>query len=444
MFRLIRIILILLIIYESFCLPNGVINFPFKKKVIDLTNISPEDIIFDGLKENTLITEISIGTKPQKIPTTIDLFFYEFFIAGENKKSNEKTSKIIFKQSESTTFKNYGSFGEFGARGFTTGYQAQDIFINYDDNKQYYLNFILAMDPDDDISGRIGLKLSSEEDENILEYNFIRQLKKSKVIKDYYFTIKYVDNVNGNLIIGDLPENYDNKFKNSEYRDTYVVNPSSWNMQIDSIYTKSSNIEDKTDLGEFTIYFRLNFGVAIGIEEYRIEFKKTFMDEQINKGICKEITSHFYFTYYCNNTVDFSKMKNLYFYNKELNYTFEFTFKDLFFYNELDKKFYFLIMFENNNGNNRWIIGQFFFKKYQLFFHQEKKKIGIYTNLIINNENIEKTWLSKNKWYLILVIFLFCFLIALLIISYLYIKVKPKRKIKANELDDEYAYSINK
>ena len=138
-------------------------------------------------------------------------------------------------------------------------------------------------------------------------------------------------------------------------------------------------------------------------------------------------------------------MKNLYFYNKELNYDFEFSYKDLFFYNELDKKYYFLIIFEKSNGSGRWLMGEFFFKKYQLIFNQEKKKIGIYLGKIKVNDNEEKTWFSKNKWYLILIVFLICLLIAVSIMIYLYIQVKPKRKIKANELiDDDYEYTINK
>ena len=152
----------------------------------------------------------------------------------------------------------------------------------------------------------------------------------------------------------------------------------------------------------------------------------------------------YYYVYYCDNNVDFSKMKNLYFYNKDLNYTFEFTYKDLFYYNELDKRYYFLIIFEINTGNNRWLIGEFFFKKYQLIFNQEKKKIGLYVGKSDNNNDQEETWLSKNKWYIILIVFLVILIIIISIISYLYIKSKQKRKIKANELiDDNYDYTIN-
>jgi len=142
--------------------------------------------------------------------------------------------------------------------------------------------------------------------------------------------------------------------------------------------------------------------------------------------------------------VNFKKMKNLYFYNKELDYNFEFTYKDLFFYNELDKNYYFLIKFETSHSN-RWLIGEFFFKKYQLVFNQEKRKIGIYTGDLDNSKTLNQSWLSSNKWYIILIIFLVILLIVISILAYLYIKSISKRKKKANELDDDdYEYTINK
>ena len=451
MFELIKIFLLYLnILNFLFCFPSGIINLPFKKRNTDLSKFSPENIIYKGLQYNTIITDIRIGTKPQIIPMIIDLYHYDFFISGETDNDNNKNT-ILFNQSNSITFTNFGKFGDFGGRGFTIGYKSSDFYyLNDNEEKKYNISFILALDPDDGISGMIGLKLSVEEDKEILEYNFIKQLKKVNAINDYYFTIKYINYTDGNLIIGDLPENYDESFKNIEYKETYVINPnspSSWNIQFDSIYTKFKNNDEITDLGNANAYFRIELGITIGNEEYRKELLNNFMYEEINKGNCMEKFVSYYYIYYCNSTVDFSKMKNLYFYNKELNYSFEFTYKDLFFYNELDDKYYFLIEFEKNTGRNRWLIGEFFFKKYQLIFNQEKKKIGIYTGRkLINDseEDIKMSWLDKNKWYLLLMIFLIILLIALAILIYYIIKNKPRRKIKANELaDEDYDYTIN-
>ena len=446
MLELIKGILIVLNIFNSLCLQGDVIDLPFTKIVPDLSNQSPEDILRKGLHENRIITEIKVGTEPQKIPMLIDLFYYDFYIAGKTKE-NEKSPSIIFDQSNSKTFYQKEKFAEFGGRGFNIGYKASDVFLNSNDNQNYNLSFILAMDPDEGVSGMIGLKINSQEDEEIIEYNFIKQLKKANAIKNYYFTIKYTDDTHGNLIIGDLPENYDNKFHGVEFKDTYVINPndpSSWNMEIDSIYTKFGNNEDKTDLGKASIFFRLNLGITFGTQEYLEELKKSFMAEQIKNGICFEQKTSYYYTYYCKKSVNFSKMKNLYFYNKELDYNFEFTYKDLFYYNELDNNYYFLIEFEISQ-NKRWLIGEFFFKKYQLIFNQEKRKIGIYNGKLDSTKNENQNWLSSNKWYIVLIIFLVILLIAISILTYFYIKSISKRKKKANELDDDdYEYTINK
>ena len=289
MFSLVNIIFQFSIIINTFCLSNGIAKFPFKKRVPNLTDVPPEDFILKKLYNNEIITEINIGTKPQKIPMLIDLFYYDFFIAGENEET-KTSSDVIFNQSKSTTFDKSEKLGVFGSRGFNSGYKANDLLILNDNNK-YNISFILAMDPFNGVSGMIGLKLSSEEDLEIKEYNLIKQLKKVNAINNYYFTIKYIDDINGNLIIGDLPENYDNNYKGMLFKDIYVNNPdsaTSWNIQIDSVYTKSTKINNKVDLGKINIYFRINLGITFGNEEYQEEFKKSFMTEQINKGVCFE------------------------------------------------------------------------------------------------------------------------------------------------------------
>ena len=48
------------------------------------------------------------------------------------------------------------------------------------------------------------------------------------------------------------------------------------------------------------------------------------MEERINKGQCFEVKSNFYISYYCKEEVDITKFKNLNFYIKGLEYTFEF------------------------------------------------------------------------------------------------------------------------
>ena len=64
-----------------------------------------------------------------------------------------------------------------------------------------------------------------------------------------------------------------------------------------------------------------------------------------------EKKSAFYVTYYCKPEVDISKLKNLYFYIKELDYTIELDYKDLFF-KASDGNNYFLIYFNADYGSD--------------------------------------------------------------------------------------------
>ena len=179
------------------------------------------------------------------------------------------------------------------------------------------------------------------------------------------------------------------------------------------------------------------------------------MQEKIDKKLCFEVskeTDNNYISYYCTKEVDISQLKNIYFYNKELDFTFELTYKDLFYYNEKDGNYYFLVVFLNeydewDYSSFYWTFGEPLIKKYQFVFNQNSKRIGLYTSIGDNNNNINvnnETWWSRNKWYLVLIILLFIFFVSLAIVLFLYFKNKPKRKIKANELDEDYEYSSAK
>ena len=170
MFKLINIYLLYLNFFIHFSFQNKVLYLPFRKEIPDLSNLSPDNIIYKGLQYNKIKTEISVGTEPQKIPVIIDLYHYDFFITGE--KGNNNITSIFFKQSKSTTFNEYGTISIFGDRGFNIGYKSSDYFyLNNDIKKKYNISFILAKDPDDGISGMIGLKLKeNDEDEEIIEY----------------------------------------------------------------------------------------------------------------------------------------------------------------------------------------------------------------------------------------------------------------------------------
>ena len=155
-------------------------------------------------------------------------------------------------------------------------------------------------------------------------------------------------------------------------------------------------------------------------------------------------------SYYYKKEVDISKIHNIYFFNKDIDFTFELTYKDLIYYNENDEYIYILINFLIDNDEEYydefWILGEPIFKKYQFVFNKNSKRIGIYTKFDDkeNKENLNnQSWIKKNKWYLILIMLLIISILGLGTIIFIFLRNKPKRKAKANELDDEFDYSSN-
>ena len=333
------------------------------------------------------------------------------------------------------------------------GYSSSDIiFFDEKSKEQKEMNFILGTNTDkSNEGGLIGLNIQDDDTKKYENYNFINILKKKGYIKDFYFTIKYNNENSGNLIIGDLPHNYNEAYNSKYFKDMYIsmfTGVLTWNINLDSIYVSdNSTSENKKIVGEKIYgYFKTESGIILGTERYKQFLLSDFMEERIIKGQCFEVQSNFYISYYCKKEVDLTKLKNLYIYIKNLDYTFEFTYKDLFFKNEDDGNNYFLIYFnseydEDEGSGFFWTFGEPFFKKYNLVFNQDTKRIGLYTQ--ISNEDFQenKTFWQKNKWYIILAIGLVVVCIGLGVMIFLYLKVLPKRKIKANELDDGFDYS---
>ena len=157
-----------------------------------------------------------------------------------------------------------------------------------------------------------------------------------------------------------------------------------------------------------------------------------FLDYYLNKNDCHPNVYNNYIFYFCpeNNIQNF---KDLYFYSKELNYTFVLTYTDLFIKD--NDKYIFGIVFDNNVYNYFWNFGHIFLKKYYLTFDLEKRIIGLYNKI----EN------SIFNWGIIFDVILIIVILCLSI--YILFHLKKPRKIRANELQEdnyEYISSVDK
>jgi heme/copper-type cytochrome/quinol oxidase subunit 2 len=102
-----------------------------------------------------------------------------------------------------------------------------------------------------------------------------------------------------------------------------------------------------------------------------------------------------------------------------------------------------LILF--NNDTYVWKFGIHFLSKFTLVFNTDSKTIGYYYGSIDDNEKI-KTIENQNNMNLFLYILLIIFflIIVSLLVFIIYLLARRKRKLKPNELEDEYDYSLNK
>ena len=438
--------LVLLLLLKFTFNQNGIITFSFKKESPSLNNVSPEDIIPKKLINNLIMVELKAGTAPQTLKLKLEFDTCVFYIASESS-SNE----IKFKEKKSTTYrimdKNIISIDKSNLNKAILS--SDYIYLNKDSNNKYNITFLLGTDTDKDNSGGlIGLNL---DEEKVNKYNFLNELKRLGLINDYHFTINYIDNNSGNLIIGNLPHIYDNnRYKKNNYKEIYAEftkDDLTWKIYFNEIYLGDKKDSNEIKVEEYVYcYLRLEKNIIQGSEKYRQHLLNTFMKEQINNNLCFEVNSEYHYSYYCKKGADISKLKNIYFYNKKLDFTFELTYKDLFYYNNNDKHYYFLIIFSNDleeddEYNKFWVLGEPIFKKYQFVFNKDSKTIGIYTN--INNINGDSWW-AKYKWYFILIMLLIILLIGLGGVIFYFLKYTPRRrKIKANELDDDFDYTSN-
>jgi len=279
--------------------------------------------------------------------------------------------------------------------------------------------------------------------------NLITQLKKRDKINSYVFSIKYTNDDNGEIIIGDLPHEYSpNEYSSQNYFfDTVSITkepPFNWHFTYDKCLYGEEEV-DKSNMVKLSI----DFGFIKGNTFLKNKLEKNFF----NVNNCNKKQINDYDVYYC--TKDALKNFKPIIFELQSKYcptntnaNFEFTADDLFIKDNNDNdKYYFQIIFDSDGLFHNWVFGKPLFKKYQMVFDQDKKTYGFYLdnnnniiNSIPNNNANTSSTSSKISW--ILVIFLFIVSLGLL---YALHKLLPKipRKLKANELEENFSYEAS-
>ena len=467
---------------------------PFKTINIYSNESSINQDYLSKIYSSYLYTNFIIGSNSEEIKALINMSQVGFFIY-EN----------AYNYNSSSSFNKDLKIKSFYKKNYEEGYLANDTLclLPYKNDKDLNkinikkcnnfekVNFSLLKTKQKDIEnnlyenyGIIGLQENEQVDEYILPL-FIKSLKNTDMINSHTFSFHFLNNTKngeneGYILLGE--EEYDDdsvilkKTKSlSKYGQVY------WNLIFSEIIIGINNNYDNSydnQLKKFSIMDAQIIGdlpYIIGVKEYKNYINYYFFQDLIMKNICELKNVYIdedYSTYVCNSKSDLflekynNKFPKLYFNHHELNKTFILDQYDLFSYNKINKSdlnIYFLVFFSNKNEPyhnpefpggtviNRWKLGIPFLKKYTLYFNADSKIITYYEKFKIdynnNDSNINKEKDSGiiNKSNLIKILIIGVLFIIVFILGILFHKniIKLPRKKKANELDDDYEYSIN-
>ena len=346
--------------------------------------------------------------------------------------------------------------------------------------------------------GIIGLQENDNQDEYIMPL-FIKSLKNTDMINSHTFSFHFINNTKtgeneGYILLGDEEFDEDNGILKRT-----ISNPKNgqiyWNLIFKNVIIGIDNNNDN-NLKKFQIkdaQLIANMPYIIGVNEYKNYMRAYFFEDLLSKDICifkNVLIDEDYGTYVCDSKSELfiekynNQFPKLYFEHDDLNKTFILDQYDLFTYNHInksDKNIYFLVFFPNKNQPYinpefpgrapiiRWKLGIPFLKKYKLTFNADNRIINYYEifnknnndntgnndntnnnshNNGNNNKDINSNDINNNinlTKIIVIISLVFIFIILGVVLGiYLYKNIiKSPRKKKANELEDDYEYTIN-
>ena len=414
---------------------NSEITLQFKRRWS--TDFSNEKNILLNLQRNDIITKVKLGTPLQEGYLSLNFKDYSTYISV----SNCSTETPKFNEKSSSSYSIIKEKDIYYYCGFMEGSISNDI-ININNLSIKDFNFISVYKLRQDNFflttelGVLGLnEKTTRADTNLEKVNFIQELKSKNLIDSFAFSIKYNNENDGDLIIGNYPHEYNKSFTKEsliEINSHRIFDNGEWGIIFDNITSGDIEITERYKI--FTSVLYLEDGIFYSNNIYKKIINNAFFNDYLEKNICyeKNIKSSFNFEYQiyiCDNTIDIKKFPSLKFHLKNSNLVFEFNYNDLF--DEYHNKVYFLVGFTKATN---WRIGKPFFKKYTVVFNQDKRTIGFYKN-------------SKNNLYFSLKVILLIILGVIIILLLINLKYKKSlnlfksKRIKANELEDDISYN---
>ena len=431
---------------------NEYLVFPFEQ--VEYNNLTKPSEIISNFTSLEYYTTIKVAEPPQTIKAYIEFTRFHFYIS--NITSNRE---YIIENSKSFNSKYDHDFILY-TYSFIDGKYANETLTvekKYLEQKEEIINiynFTFSMPSKISITNRkvfpssIGLGFYAYNNNHVL--NFLLQLKMKDIINETYFFIDFIDNLKGNLYIGALPhEIMPSKFKEENYNNIYKEGGGlvdDWIFRVDFIHNYHYNKDNLNDTdyiykksAKLVLDLNLN-GMVIDFHYFE-KFNKSFFSPYLANKICEMRRSEYTIYISCEkDKIDITKFKPIYFFQKNLNYTFNLDYNDLFIVK--DNRIYFNILFDDNGSLFSQVIhiGKVFLKKYLLVFNYDQKLIGFYiqnmeeNGLQIDDDKNFKTFNNK----IIIIIVMSLLVISLFIILFFCMKKKPVRKSRKNEIEDNY------
>ena len=341
-----------------------------------------------------------------------------------------------------------------------TGSQSTDLFKFYTDFEKKESKQILIEDlpfiylskfdanklyDDGTVCGLIGLEIFEKDSFNE-RYNLIHLLKQKNIIDNYIFSYEFKENNidEGMLIIGEEPHIYNSKKYNKEQLlSDYPVGEHYdlvWGVMFNSIFFFDG--ENNKIIMRDIKYGRFipELYCIKGTSTYKKFIEEKFFNYYMNKNICRfDKISYYIMNCDANSEFEIEKFPSLFFSHKKFNYTFELNYKDLFI--KKGNKYFFMVIFPLSYIEH-FEMGKIFLKKYFFFYDVDKKTINFYNKNIPIKTKILK---EENSYFIYLIIAGISFIIISIAIGFYFgIKIyEKKRNKRKNEVEEDYAYSLN-
>ena len=479
-----KIFIILAYIF-SFIYCQEIVSIPFNSQYNRKNKKSITSL--DDLADTNLYTKISIGEPSHEIQAFLSVQHSYFSISSSKNIKNINDFQSHYNIIKSNSFKNiltgrtlaeanYNSMAMEKFKLNIFNYKKREyyntsindmIFIyNNKDNvneKSYYLNIGFQI---------INQKFFKERE----KYNFITQLKKREIIGNYDWSIffkkgpnnngnflynpDYLLNAKGEILIGDLPNNYNpNNFNIQQLKKTYSKYTPllfKWGLEFKNIYFYKNNNESNIisnkngtnmeNISVTDVQININQYIILSPLIYFYKIKTYYFDYYIKEGICKINEGIEYKTISCEKSKKFGidnlkKFPSLFMEHHEFNYTFEFTYEDLFL--EKDNNYWFLVALSSfKNDLEEWNMGIIFLRKYNLIFNQDSKTISFYNPNILIEDIDDKKWNRIALISILTIILIGIFFIIGIIYIYICKKIfkSYKGKKRINHIYDNSDY----